>query len=283
MKHAIVCLSRGYPDVSGYDALINRNHCIYNTFYACLPDKERYDVIIFHEGNITDAHQQYIRSRQPDLPLVFKPVEFLNITATNCLCPPTPLSESFSIGYKNMCLFWSVRFFDFLKDYEYVIRIDEDCNLLKMRPSILSDYKKMGVCFSTPFFQERDLKDVTLGMESLFNSFMHDNGLPPVRKHVNRCPYTNVMIVNIPYFRGRSMMQRLLERIVESHCVFSNRWGDLAIWGYVLLYLIDKKCYIEDRAISYSHGSHGDKRINGPFFGIISRCKRLFRWLRPIP
>ena len=40
-------------------------------------------------------------------------------------------SISFPLGYKHMCHFWSMDFLDYLSDYKYIIRIDEDCFVTK--------------------------------------------------------------------------------------------------------------------------------------------------------
>ena len=69
------------------------------------------------------------------------------------------------------------------------------------------------------------------------------------------------MVINVNYFYNNDLVKDVLSRIYESNCIFSNRWGDLPIWGYILSYLVDKKHYIEDKSISYYHGSH-NKKIN---------------------
>jgi hypothetical protein len=48
----------------------------------------------------------------------------------------------------------------------------------------------------------------------------------------------------------------MLQIIDESHGIYSNRWGDLPIWGMILSTLIDEKHYRQEKSISYLHGSH---------------------------
>ena len=74
-------------------------------------------------------------------------------------------------------------------------------------------------------------------------------------------PYTNFMILNINFFKNNKDVVNILNEINKSDCIFSNRWGDLPIWGYILSYFIDKTYYIEDKNISYIHGSHS-KNVN---------------------
>jgi len=60
MKNAIVCLTRGYHNLKAYDSLIERNKSI-SQFIGT-----KYPMIIFHEGNIPDEHQQYIKTQTPE-------------------------------------------------------------------------------------------------------------------------------------------------------------------------------------------------------------------------
>ena len=260
-KVAIVVLTRGYNEIKDYKQLISRNRHIAMNFYLKLNNKEDYDIIIFHEGNIHVQHQNYIQSNSPRLPLIFKKVEFINkITINNCLCPPTQLSSIFSIGYKNMCHFWSIDFLNYLSDYTYIIRIDEDCNILNIPTNLIELYNANNIMFSSAYYQGEDDPNVTIGLDKFFNIFMEKNNIKPYKNSV-KCPYTNVMIVNVDYFNKNTVVQKVLKLIKETNCIFSNRWGDLPIWGYILSYLVDDKLYLKDDTISYIHGSH-NKKIN---------------------
>jgi hypothetical protein len=226
------------------------------TFYEKVKDKKEYDIIIFHEGNIILEHQEYIQKKTPNLPLIFREISFIQSLPKSCeLCPETKISKKFGLGYKNMCYFWSYRFLDLLKEYEYIIRVDEDCILRSMDFFILDYYREMNIKFSSPFFQENDISEVIVGMDQLFTNYMIERKIVPNRRTI-RCPYTNIMIVNIPYFRENKRVQEILERIIESGCIFNNRWGDLPIWGHILSYFIESKYYFEDKKIHYFHGSH---------------------------
>jgi hypothetical protein len=151
-KNAIVALTRGYTDLSRYDVLIKRNISIYEKISVI---NNNFDVILFHEGNITDEQQNYIQSKTPLLPLKFFNVKevgtknafnnSLNIV-NNELCPPTQLSLSFSLGYKHMCHFWSIDFLQYLKNYKYIMRLDEDCIVTKIvnyRVLLNANYQNM--------------------------------------------------------------------------------------------------------------------------------------------
>lgn len=256
MKSAIVVLTRGYSDIKKYTTLINRNRCIAVNFYLQLTNPENYDIIIFHEGNITLPQQQYIQSQSPRLPLTFRKVNFLNTKIKNTtLCPPTSLSNNFTAGYKNMCYFWSISFLEYLKDYQYIIRIDEDCFIKSIPTNIIDTYKENNIQFSSPYFQGPDDPNVTVGMYKFFTDFLKNNNITGINSNIT-CPYTNVSIINIQYFRQNPIIIKLLFELNKCGCIFSNRWGDLPIWGYILNYFIQPQFFKEDKSISYFHGSH---------------------------
>ena len=158
-----------------------------------------------------------------------------------------------------MCYFWSIDFLNYLENYEYIIRIDEDCILKKMDINIIENYKKQNIMFSSPFYQTEDDPNVIIGMDKLFNDFLKENKLQ--QKNKLRMPYTNFMIINIPFFKNNNIVQSILDKIKQTNCIFSNRWGDLPIWGYILSFFIDNAYILEDKSIIYFHASH-NKVIN---------------------
>lgn len=262
-KNAIVVLTKGYEHNSDYDMLINRNRSIYNKYYIHL-NKDKYDIVIFHEGNITLPQQEYIQNQTPKLPIIFKEVKLYLNEESNNECPSTGLSNRFSLGYKGMCHFWSIDFLKYLKDYEYIFRIDEDCIIDNIKDiNFIDKYKEKNIYFSSTLFQGKDHPDVVIGLENLFEIYIKNNNIIPFKSMNSiKCPYTNVMIVNIPYFNSHNDVINILKIIDDSNCIFSNRWGDLPIWGYILSVLIDEKYYKEEKDVSYIHGSHDNVKIN---------------------
>ena len=76
MKNAIVALTRGYPEQKNlYDELLQRNKSIYEH----INKKRDYpaDIILFHEGNISEKDQSYLTKESPE-PLKF--IEFAVIS-----------------------------------------------------------------------------------------------------------------------------------------------------------------------------------------------------------
>jgi len=102
---AIVCLTRGYPDLRDYDLLIERNRSIYETMNR--HRTRQYPLVVWHEGNILPEHQRYIASlelnsdlRFVDVSPVFQAPEGLK---------EEDLVEYWTLGYRLMCRFRSIR------------------------------------------------------------------------------------------------------------------------------------------------------------------------------
>lgn len=268
-NNAITVLTRGYNNPLFYNKLISRNESIWEKII--LNSEERFDIIIFHEGNITEEHQLYISSKTPKMDIKFINVkEYGNKSAFNndknkinpTLCPPTPQSSSFPLGYKHMCHFWSIDFIDYLKEYKYVIRIDEDCIVDKFDNNVLKQMRDKNIFFTSPYFQGQDEWYVIVGLENLWTEFVKIHNIKPF-KNFNQitCPYTNFMILDLEFISNNETIKKILHKIDLSHGIYSNRWGDLPIWGMIITTLFDEKKYWENKLISYHHGSH-NKKIN---------------------
>ena len=99
-------------------------------------------------------------------------------------------------------------------------------------------------------------------IEKLWNKFISENNINPIKTFDKiKCPYTNFMVMNIEFFKNNTVVKKILKEIEESHGIYSNRWGDLPIWGMILSTLIDETHYFENKNISYFHASH-NKTIN---------------------
>jgi hypothetical protein len=265
---AISVLTRGYSDLFQYNQLIQRNNLIFENILQ--KSEFKFDLIIFHEGNITEEQQLYITNLSKSK-LIFNDVRTSgNGEAFNDkkniinydLCPPTPQSQFFPLGYKHMCHFWSIDFFEYLKDYDYVIRIDEDCFIESFDFNSLSELIDGDIKFISPYFQGQDEDYVIVGLEKLWNDFISDTGISPFMNFKDiTCPYTNFMMLNLKFFRDNNIIQDFLSYVEKSHGIYSNRWGDLPIWGVILSTLTDKNLYKESKKIKYYHSSH-NKKIN---------------------
>lgn len=267
-KVALAVLTKGYSDIQSYDLLINRNNFIHDNLL--LKSTLKYDMIVFHEGNITQEHIKHI-SRHSKCELHFRNVKecgnkqaFVDTKnqVNPTLCPPTELSESFPLGYKHMCHFWSIDLFDYLSDYDYVLRIDEDCYVDRINPQIFETIVEHDVKFAVPLIcTVLDAPEVIVGLETLWKNFLQNRGLQSSIPYDSiRAPNTNFMILNLKFFREHSLVQDFLKEVDCSHGIYSNRWGDAPIWGIIIYTLAGEDFYVLSDT-GYYHGSH-DHYVN---------------------
>jgi len=268
-KIAICTLTRGYENKLLYHMLISRNISI--SKFLTKIDKSEYDFIILHEGNISDDDKVYISSKTPSLDIKFWDInEVLPKTAFNVnkikineeLCPPNNLSSGFHLGYNHMCQFWSIEFLKYFKDYNFMVRIDEDCIVKNLDFSIIDYMQNENIDFISPNFQDQDEPQVIVGLEKLRLEYIKKNNIKDYTDFKNiKCPYTNFMIVNIHKINQNSKIYEFLKMVDECGCIYSNRWGDLPIWGVILDTIMNKESYKEMKNIKYFHISH-NKEIN---------------------
>ena len=72
------------------------------------------------------------------------------------------------------------------------------------------------------------------------------------------------MIIDIEYFRNNKLYNKYLEHIDNTSGIYSNRWGDLPIWGIFLSLFLKKNKYYNIlflKGIKYIHSSHGNSII----------------------
>jgi hypothetical protein len=239
MKKAIVTLSKGFSNDYDYGNLILRNKFIeQNT-------KESYDIIIFYEGNISEKSQQHIKSKTK-LTLTF--VEIPRFDPIDGICFDSGLSEGFGWGYRHMCHFWFIGFLEYLKDYSYVLRIDDDCIVQSNIDEIFKELEDKvcvyGACAG-------DHKDVTKGMNDF--SLQHiETDLGP---RDPSGPYTNLIGFNLLKIKSNERLKSYMDQVDISNNIYIYRWGDLPLWGESLHYLFDNNDHSQ-LPIKYYHGSH---------------------------
>lgn len=262
-KIAIASLTRGYGGFAEYNKLIERNNSIYNQIVK--NSSYEFDNIIFHEGNITNDHQLYIQNLSKvelqfiDVKSNGNKLAFNNsiIKSESEFCNSTHESNWFPIGYKHMCHFWSIDFFEYLNEYDLIIRIDEDCVVQRFDDDYIQQILDGEKVFLSPHFQGKDEWYVTVGLEKLWNKFMEENSIEINKKYDEvKFPYTNFMCLNLKYFRENEIVQKFLNSVDMSNCIYINRWGDLPIWGLILSSFVPQEMFGVATKIGYYHSSH---------------------------
>ena len=251
MRSCIAVLTRGYDDMSMYYALIRRNLAIRDN----LLDKT-IDILIFHEGNITQEHQTHITKETPELNIKFVDVNnglaFKRQKADIDFHPDT---SRFGIGYRHMCSFWFVDFWHFVDDYDRMLRIDEDCYIDFNIDSVLKNLDtKDFICGKWT----RDFDFVTIDLNKTTLQYIGKD-----MSHVETPggPYTNVFAINLENVRYNQILRKYIKVVEDSGNIYRYRWGDLPLWGEAIYYILGMKSILIDASIRYVHESH-DTTVN---------------------
>jgi hypothetical protein len=266
-RYAVFGLVRGYPKLSSkwrYSMQILRNFSIR---VAALRAREKWDLVILHEGNISRLDQFFLKLAS------FGPIEFKDIGLD--FVKPDHLEHSGKngpLGYALMCRFHYLQVWKHIKNYEVVMRLDEDCFLLNAVPlGSQSGFASAGFCSET-----HEPTNLTLP------PFLDSIGIGKAYNH--NFPYTNFYITRpSPWLSGE--VSRLLGEIGDQAESLEQRWGDIPVLGVALNVFPEKLGpIIQLKEVSYFHLSHIAWVRNGNFKSVdfVVDIKHPIRTLRSI-
>lgn len=254
-----------------YDRLIKRNLSIQKYIS---PLSLNIDVIIFHEDVMPEDHITLLQKATPNLPLTFIRVDEIfqreNKWNTFGFCKANAGTKMFSLGYKRMCRFWFSEFFKLLYDYSWMIRVDLDCEFISEIPEFFSLHGVVNYAtVKVLHLNQRAPDDIDIsanfegscvtGLGFLVNDFINSS-TSIANLNSWTAPYTNVFFVNLHWLNSTSLLHKFYDYVDISGCIFSNRWGDLPLWGAALAVLEEPMAIMNT---SYIHGSH--RRIVHPY------------------
>lgn len=307
-RGAIIVLAP--KDSSNYQTLekgiVNRNRSIQEYLWQKLLETAAQtgealpDIVIFHENDIPSELQKKVKEDTPDLRIIFRKIKNFNLAKYDnktgkfklnyAKCPEGYRSEITPVGYKDMCRFWSLGFLDYVREYDWVFRFDDDCEISEiLDASMFSSLFNPDVFISAPGWQPLnrqrfDLVDLTQKTQGVvvqgLLSFTQDfvNRYSPEAKgkviHSMMAPYTNAMYINLKWLRAGEQFERkqhkssstvskqiyqahlileFLKAVDESNCIYTNRWGDMPIWGAALAVVEHDIAFMQ---LPYYHESH---------------------------
>lgn len=225
MRNAVVCLTRGYDVLEKYETLIMRN----NAVHYFLGDK--YDYVIYHEGNINREHQHYIQNRSNQKLIFFD------------------ISDVWTGGYEGMCRFYAFDIFMKSSQYDYILRVDEDCLIIKLDKDPFENIDGCVYAYSTYWGESHSETNATLPI--FINSI---TGAEPLDFYNNKFPYTNIGLSDVRFFISEPFFT-ILKKISTCNEQKINRWGDLPIHGS-LLNIFAKGKVKKIEGLEYHHISH---------------------------
>ncbi len=213
----IFCLTRGYSGFNKmrYLKLILRNLLIRR---AIKGSSEKYDSVIFHEGNIGLLDQVILRILSLNVRLRFIQVDnyFEGLSPVR-----TPKLGGASLGYVMMCRFQYGKVWTYLANYEILIRIDDDCFVSKI-PSLLID--QLFACSGIS-------EETHLETNQTMPIYLKDQNLGDF--YDQKFPYTNLYATRGSFWK-RTDVQSFLQGVLNKQDSIENRWGDLPVIGVAL-------------------------------------------------
>jgi hypothetical protein len=255
-KICIVVLTRGYINNNKYYKLIERNKCIEKQISS-----KKVDILIFHEGNISPSQQKYISTKTPSLPIKFIDIREKAFKKDKEEIKFDDDTQSFTLGYRHMCSFWFIDFLNFVEEYDYLIRIDEDCFVMFDPLSMivsLKDYHFVSGIY------DKDEPYVTKGLNEFTLSFIKKNDTYPFLQMDSKQPggpYTNLFGIALHAIRQNPILHNYQMEVSNSNFIYQYRWGDLPLWGEVIYYIFGDISLLLDENLIYFHESH-DKNVN---------------------
>lgn len=253
-KNAIVCLVRGKKNLSDYDELIERNLSLqrnFSGFSDC-------DNLIFHEGNITSEQQSYVKDASPNSAFVTLPDKcFSKKHADRFL----PYENTWRLGYKHMCRFFSVEIYPLLEEYQYYWRLDDDCFLhgeLNFDP-----FEKLADSDCLYGYVREKIEGHKLTRETLpefsrkYLEAVHPEKVNDV--DVSALNYYNNFHVSSVAFWSRPEVVNFLGSVDESGGIYKYRWGDSTIQAIAVRMFSEPEQRMKFEEVRYEHRSHNWK------------------------
>ena len=245
IKIAIVGLVRGYPQNKKlYESLIIRNNSIYKNIVN-LRDNI-IDVIIFHEGNISSDDQDYIKSHS------YENIKFKNVSQYFINNNDLELLEKnkFNLGYRQMCRFNMYHIWEEVKEYDYILRVDEDVEITKFDPYVFEYMESKNIKYMTGRFSKEIHK---LSNETLVPFLKEFTNLNIKKTYDHKFPYTNLYSTSVKFWRSEENIH-LLKKIALSDEQIVYRWGDIPVLGNLLNHN-NEKIFLFPK-LEYKHVSH---------------------------
>jgi hypothetical protein len=252
-KAAIVLLTRGYPRLEYYQKLVTRNIHIYDNFNRHL--EEQYPLIIFHEGNISEEHQTAIidSSRNQDITFVSIGKDF---TWPENVPMQTIQDNGFHPGYRLMCRFNCYQIWKYVKDYDYILRIDEDTYIGELKYDLFQYMQDNNLDYMVSRFCEETHKLTNETIPAVAHELLGDRWTEDMyNQHDLWVPYTNLYAAKTSLFLQQDV-QIFLRKLCNNPMFLTHRWGDHVVMGIVLKAFSSKDKVTHIHNFQYMHGSH---------------------------
>ena len=292
-RAALVTLVHGHETVDEYVGL----RLWLNSAHLRMPWIKRYDVLLFHEGNVEESHVHYVRTGRvfddetqkyvlhDQLQLdnkEFTNVRFVNLQTESDEAFRVPqwiadvnasLPVGYGYGYLHMCRFFTRLMFPLIWDtYDYVMRFDED---LQMDRSIrydvfeymhANDYK-YAYGAEIPEWHEvtfntfgRWVADYIVNQTTYKYPFAQEYNETELADLGKQIVFTNFFATRLDWWK-QPHVRHFLDAVDATGNTYFLRWGDAPIHTAVLKLFADYCDVVPLCDVWYFHGSttHGVK------------------------
>lgn len=232
-----------------------------------------YDVIIFHEKSLGELRKNInsnidikyyeISIDQPSYNDEIKskiPEFFPHPTHGNG--PIAWGHPGFTIGYRNMCRFFSGEFhkIEILKKYKYYLRLDTDSYILSPLYYDIFQYAEstnLNYGYCEPAVQIDNIKVVN-GLKDFTKEYVESNNINTYL-NIDLIPegkmfYTNFELGRVEWFTNSEYI-KYYNKIDESGNIYIKRWGDAPIKYLGVNLFCEPNKIIPVKGFTYQHGA----------------------------
>jgi len=226
VRNAVFTLVRGGDH--GLDALIESHRCL----HEAIDDLgSQYDHIVFHEDNLEpEALADAVKSL-PDVRFVSIADAFVLPAGVQLPADVISGAAEGSVGYRHMCHFMSMQWYQLLSRYEYAMRVDEDVCLqtLVADPFRVMQERKLVYGYGRQTIERHQPTLDTF--PAWLDKYVEQQRLLPLRDThavVENMFFTNFFIARVAWWE-RADVQHFLKAVDESGRIYTKRWGDAPI------------------------------------------------------
>lgn len=218
---------------------------------------DRTDDIAFHEGNVPPMIQVNLVER-----LKVKFVDLRDhggfVIPRNTTTFPVRTRGAYAIGYRHMCRFFALQWMHIMRNYEIVMRIDEDVMVHRMERNPFQHMKAHSDVVYAYALETKEGHDETVQTMQIWMD-RYTNRMGRGRIDVRYMYFTNVFLSRVDWWL-RDDVQRFLRDVDDSQNIYRHRWGDAPIQSTALKLLLAKTALFQ---VDYSHGSTSNEIRGG--------------------
>jgi len=216
--------------------------------------------VYFHEGNLQPGAVKLIEQK-----LQGHRTEFIDVSKGAFRFKDGEQTKKYAknkIGYYNMCAFWSIDVWQFLCKYEYMMRLDDDCQLKEIKGNIFQQFADRGLEMGYAAVRsDRHLvtaatlvpwavryEHLCLGGGAAYGRLAVGDPAPVC------VVYSNFGMTRLAFWSRPDVYSYVWQM---QPYILRFRWGDAPIWFAAAVTFAGHGGLGMLRGMSYNHGSHG--------------------------